>query len=246
MPDISYSFYPVYCKLFAIDYREKPLNREFEIDLDAYSEQNGGVVFANPNAPTGIAVDLESIASFLSRNTKSVVVVDEAYVDFGADSAVQLINQFDNLVVTQTLSKSRSLAGLRVGFAFANEKLIEALERVKNSFHPYALGSLALAGAQAAIEDHDYFDQTRKKVISTRERVAGSLRELKFEVFPSKANFLFVRHSHISSETLFHKLREQRIITRYFKQPRIDAFLRISIGNDSEMDRLITAIESLI
>ena len=245
-PDITYSFYPVYCGLFNIDFRLIPLNHAFEIELDNYPQGNGGVIFANPNAPTGIAVDLGKIEAFLERNQNSVVVIDEAYVDFGAKSAVTLINKYANLVVTQTLSKSRSLAGLRVGFALANAELIEALERVKNSFHPYALDSLAIAGAQAAIEDVEYFQETCEKVISTRIKTTSALKGLGFKVLPSSANFVFVIHPNIDAKNLFLGLREEGIVTRYFDKPRVDDFLRISMGTDAEMETLLATIQRLI
>jgi len=245
-PDITYSFYPVYCQLFNIDYQQVPLNDAFEIDLQSYSSTNGGVIFANPNAPTGIDIGLAEIEKFLQKNTESVVVVDEAYVDFGAHSAVSLVNQYDNLLVIQTLSKSRSLAGLRVGFAIGNSDLIEALERVKNSFHPYALDALALAGAKAAIEDVDHFEKTRDKVVASRARTLDELSMLGFSALDSSANFIFVQHPRIPAQEIFTKLREQGIITRYFDKPRIDKYLRISIGTDDEMDRLIAALRGLV
>lgn len=245
-PDITYSFYPVYCALFGINFQLMPLNEKFEINLTDYPIANGGVIFANPNAPTGIAIELDKIEAFLQSNTNSVVVIDEAYVDFGAASAVTLINNYPNLVVTQTLSKSRSLAGLRVGFAMANADLVEALERVKNSFHPYALDTLALAGAQAAIEDDAYFQKTRKKVIATREQITKDLGNMGFTVLPSGANFVFVKHPHIGAETLFQSLREKGIVTRYFDKPRINEFLRISIGTNDEMANLLSALAKII
>jgi histidinol-phosphate aminotransferase len=241
-PDITYSFYPAYCALYEINFQLMPLDENFEINLSDYPIDNGGVIFANPNAPTGIAIELEKIESFLQGNINSVVVIDEAYVDFGATSAVALINKYPNLVVTQTLSKSRSLAGLRVGFAMAHENLIEALERVKNSFHPYALDALALAGAQAAIEDDEYFQETRKNVIATRHKTTKKLEDLGFKVLPSSGNFVFVKHCQIAAETLFQGLREKGIVTRYFEKPRINEFLRISIGTDDEMASLLTAL----
>ena len=245
-PDITYSFYPVYCALFEINFELMPLDENFEINLASYPTDNGGIIFANPNAPTGIAVELDEIESLLCANINSVVVIDEAYVDFGAASAVTLIDRYPNLVVTQTLSKSRSLAGLRVGFAMANADLIEALERVKNSFHPYALDALALAGAQAAIEDDAYFQETRKKVIATREQITKKLADLGFTVLPSGANFVFVKHDHIAAETLFQSLREKGIVTRYFDKPRINEFLRISIGTDDEMASLLAALAKIV
>ncbi|MEM7360689.1 MAG: histidinol-phosphate transaminase [Pseudomonadota bacterium] len=245
-PDITYSFYPVYCGLYEIEYKQIPLADDFTIDLQAYPSENGGVIFANPNAPTGIALDIKAIEQFLQANRDSVVVVDEAYVDFGGKSAVALIGKYPNLLVTQTLSKSRSLAGLRVGLGLGNKELIEALERVKNSFHPYALGSLALAGAQAAFKDQAYFEETTNKVIATREETCETLRGMGFEILPSSANFVFVRHLDYAARELFQNLREHSIVTRYFDKQRIDEYLRISIGTDAEMQRMLEVVEKLL
>lgn len=245
-PDITYSFYPVYCKLFDIDYKEIPLGSDFTIKVDDYPLDNGGIIFANPNAPTGIALSIENVEILLQRNPNSVVVVDEAYVDFANDSAVRLIEQHPNLLVTQTLSKSRSLAGLRVGIALGQAELIEGLERVKNSFHPYALDNLAIAGATAAFEDNAHLEKNCSKVNATRERVTQALNTLGFEVLPSSANFVFTRHKEHCAQTLFTQLRERRIIVRYFDKPRINEFLRISIGTDDEMNTLIEVLREIL
>ena len=245
-PDITYSFYPVYCQLFDIDFVQIPLRQDFTINIDDYAQPNGGIIFANPNAPTGIALELEQIKRLLENNLESVVVVDEAYVDFSNESAVSLINQYPNLLVTQTLSKSRSLAGLRVGLALGNAELIEGLERVKNSFHPYALDALALAGAAAAFNDKAYFEQTRDKVIGTREWTIAKLTELDFSVLPSSTNFVFAKHASLEASALFQALRERNIIIRYFSAPRINEYIRISIGNDEEMTACIEALTQII
>ncbi len=245
-PDITYSFYPVYCKLFDIEFEQVPLSDDFSIAINDYQQKNGGIIFANPNAPTGIALGVDQIEVLLQRNSDSVVVVDEAYVDFSNDSAVRLIDQYPNLLVTQTLSKSRSLAGLRVGIALGQADLIEGLERVKNSFHPYTLDSLAIAGATAAFADVDYFQQTTTKVIATRKRTTQGLAQLGFDVLPSSANFVFARHANKKAEKLFLALRERSIIVRYFDKPRINEFLRISIGTDAEMDTLLSALTEII
>lgn len=245
-PDITYSFYPVYCQLFDIRYQCVPVTDDYSINLNEYTADNGGIIFANPNAPTGLAVTLPEIEHLLQRNTDSVVVVDEAYVDFCDQSAVCLIDKYPNLMVVQTSSKSRSLAGLRVGWACAHADLIEGLERVKNSFHPYTLDSLAQAGAQAAIEDVDYFESTCRKIISTRERFSGALQELGFEVLPSAANFVFVQHSSQSAKQLFELLRARGIVVRYFDKPRLDNHLRITIGADAEMNRLIAELKEIL
>lgn len=244
-PDITYSFYPVYCQLFQIDYREIPLREDFSIDIDDYNDENGGIIFANPNAPTGIALSVEKIQALATRHNESVVVVDEAYVDFAEDSAVRLIEEHPNLLVTQTLSKSRSLAGLRVGVALGQAELIEGLERVKNSFHPYALNTLAIAGAIAAFEDDAYLVETCKKVIATRKRTTTELIKQGFEVLPSSTNFVFARNQTHNAADLFQGLRDKKIIVRHFDKPRINEYLRISIGTDDEMDSLLSALKEL-
>ncbi len=245
-PDITYSFYPVYCNLFDIEYQQIPLQQNFCLNLDDYSEDNGGIIFANPNAPTGLAVQPEEIAKLLDRNRDSMVVIDEAYVDFSQVSVVGLLHRYPNLLVTQTLSKSRSLAGLRVGLALGHPDLIDALERIKNSFHPYALDSLALAGAEASFEDDDYFKVTCQKVIRTRERTSDALEQLGFEVLPSDANFVFAKHPSKDASVLFNLLREKGIVVRYFATPRLKDFLRISIGTESEMNSLLAELERLL
>ncbi|GHA12953.1 histidinol-phosphate aminotransferase [Arenicella chitinivorans] len=244
-PDITYSFYPVYCGLFDITYQEIPLRTDFTVDLDDYYQDNGGIIFANPNAPTGINVGLSVIRGLLERNRYSVVVVDEAYVDFGGESATALVREFPNLLVIQTLSKSRGLAGLRVGFAVGDPGLISGMERVKNSFHPYALSALALAGAKAAFEDDAYFQQTRDKVIQTRAESIKGLESLGFEVLPSAANFVFTTHPKHSAKSMFQALRARNIIVRYFDRPRLKDYLRISIGTDQEMAMLISALTEI-
>lgn len=245
-PDITYSFYPVYCKLFDIDYKQIALDDDFTLNVDDYQLDNGGIIFANPNAPTGIALSITDVETLVKRNPNSVIVVDEAYVDFADDSAVRLITTYPNLLVTQTLSKSRSLAGLRVGVALGQAQLIEGLERVKNSFHPYTLDALAIAGAKAAFEDTAYLEQTCAKVNATRERTTQAFNALGFEVLPSSANFLFTRHPTHNAKTLFLSLRERGILVRYFDKPRISEFLRISIGTDHEMDTLINVLREII
>ncbi|XID94667.1 histidinol-phosphate transaminase [Paenibacillaceae bacterium WGS1546] len=245
-PDITYSFYPVYAKLYGIPYETVPTDERFAIDPAAYAIPNGGIVLPNPNAPTTLAAPAERIRSILEANPDSVVVIDEAYVDFGAESVVPLVRSHPNLLVVQTLSKSRSLAGLRVGAAMGHPDLIEGLNRVKNSFNSYTLDRLALAGAAAAIEDDAYFRETTGKVIATRERTAAELRTLGFDVADSKANFLFVAHPGQDAKVLFAGLKEKGILVRYFDKPRIDRHLRVSIGTDEEMDAFIAAIRALV
>ena len=246
-PDITYSFYPVYCGLYEIAFETVPLNDAFEIKVEDYFKANGGIIFPNPNAPTGRLVALGDIERLLNQNTESVMVIDEAYVDFGGESAVKLVNRYPQLLVTHTLSKGRSLAGLRVGYAVGHPDLIDALHRVKDSFNSYPLDRFAQAGATAAIEDQAYFEECCQRVIKTRGVVVESLQRLGFEVLPSGANFIFARHPSHDAERLSALLREQKIIIRHFKKPaRIDQFLRITIGTDAECQALISALENII
>jgi len=246
-PDITYSFYPVYCGLYGIDFETVPLSAQFEITVDDYLRPNGGIIFPNPNAPTGIPVALSEIERLLQANAKSVVVIDEAYVDFGTESAVALVNQYPNLLVTHTYSKSRSLAGLRVGYAVGNASLIEALIRVKDSFNSYPIDRFAEAGAIAALQDEAYFQQTRQQVIAARDQLVLDLQALGFEVLPSGANFIFTRHPKYAGDQLAAALREQAVIVRHFKKPaRIADFLRITIGNVSQNQALMQALRTLL
>jgi len=245
-PDISYSFYPVYCGLYDIAFETPALDEDFQIVVEDYFRPNGGIIFPNPNAPTGSALALEAIERIVVGNPTSVVVVDEAYVDFGAESAVALIGRHPNLVVTQTLSKSRSLAGLRVGLAMGQAPLMEALERIKNSFNSYPLDRLALAGAVAAFEDRAYFDETCRQVVESRESLVAQLLERGFEVLPSAANFIFARHVQKGGAALAAGLREHGVIVRHFSRPeRIADFLRITIGTPAQNQALITALDAL-
>lgn len=244
-PDITYSFYPVYCQLFDIQYQQIPLDHNFQINIDDYDHPNGGIIFANPNAPTGIALSIDQVERLVKQHSHSVIVVDEAYVDFADDSAVRLIAKHPNLLITQTLSKSRSLAGLRVGIALGQAELIEGLERVKNSFHPYTLDKLAIAGATAAFEDTEYLAKTCAKVNATRDRTRQELTKLGFEVLPSSANFVFAKHRNHKAEILFQGLRNRKILVRHFNTPRIDEYIRISIGTDDEMDSLLAGLKEL-
>jgi histidinol-phosphate aminotransferase len=244
-PDITYSFYPVYCGLYGVEYQTVPLDAAFGIRVEDYAHPNGGIIFPNPNAPTGRALPLADIARLLDANPDSVVVIDEAYVDFGAESAVALVKRYPNLLVVQTFSKSRSLAGLRVGFAVGHADLIEALERVKNSFNSYPLDRLAIAGAVAALEDHEWFDRTRQAVIRSRMKLVADLEALGFEVLPSGANFIFARHPRHDAATTAQALRQRSIIVRHFKQPRIDQFLRITVGTDEQCEALVSALRQI-
>ncbi|MEH6565727.1 MAG: histidinol-phosphate transaminase [Halopseudomonas sp.] len=245
-PDITYSFYPVYCGLYGIEAAPQPLDDDFCLSPADYLQRNGGIIFPNPNAPTGVGLPLAAIEAIVQGSPDSVVVVDEAYVDFGGETAVALVDRYPNLLVTQTLSKSRSLAGLRVGFAVGHPDLIEALERIKNSFNSYPLDRLAIAGAVAAMQDQQWFDETRNAVIASRDQLSAALLELGFEVLPSQANFVFARHVQHDAAELAQGLREQKVIVRHFKLPRIDQFLRITIGTDAQNQALLDALKKLL
>jgi histidinol-phosphate aminotransferase len=245
-PDISYSFYPVFCQLYSIGYKKIPLEKDFSINVENYQQPNGGIIFPNPNAPTGMLLELEFIEQLLIKNTDSVVVVDEAYVDFGGQTAASLINKYENLLVVQTMSKSRSLAGMRVGYALGSAHLIEGLNRIKNSFNSYPLGHLQIAAAIAAFDDKDHFEMTRQKVISERELVTDQLKAMNFEVLPSKANFVLTRHAQMSAEKLAKLLREQGIVVRHFSKPRIDEYLRLTIGTKEQNNLLIDHLHRIL
>jgi len=248
-PDITYSFYPVYCKLLGIEYQTVPLGEHFEIQVSDYQAPNGGIIFPNPNAPTGRAIPRSEIESLVSRNTDSVVVIDEAYVDYGTESCIPLLSGAacpENLLVVHTLSKSRALAGLRVGFAVGHPALIEGLERVKNSFNSYPLGRIAQAGAVAAIEDQAHLEASSAKVIRTRTKLVAELSALGFDTLPSTANFIFTCHPKHSGEKLYQALRDRGIIVRHFKYPRIENFLRITIGTDEQSGELVAALKEIL
>lgn len=250
-PDITYSFYPVYSGLYGIEAQVVPLDEQFAIRPEDYvgdcgSGDCGGIIFPNPNAPTGRLMPLADIEAILRNNPEVPVVVDEAYVDFGGESAIQLVDRYPNLLVTQTLSKSRSLAGLRVGFAIGHADLIEALERVKNSFNSYPLDRLAIAGAVAAYEDETYFREATDYVIRERERVTQGLQALGFEVLPSVANFVLARHPKHAGADIAAGLRERSIIVRHFNKPRIENFLRITIGSSDQNDALLGALPGIV
>jgi len=245
-PDITYSFYPTYCRLYGVDYREVPLDGAMRISVADYRQPCGAIILPNPNAPTGIALARTEIEALVADHPDQVVVLDEAYIDFGGESAVPLVRSCPNLLVIQTFSKSRSLAGLRVGFAIGQRPLIEALERVKDSFNSYPLDRLALAGAVAAVEDEAWFEQNRDRIVASRDRLAAALLGLGFEVLPSAANFVFARHPGRSGATLAADLRSRGILVRHFARDRIADFLRITVGTDAENDRLIEALRTLL
>lgn len=245
-PDISYSFYPVYCGLYRVEPKPIALDAQFQINLADYQQENGGIIFPNPNAPTGCLLGLAEIETLLQSNTETVVLVDEAYIDFGGQSAVSLVDKYPNLLVTQTLSKSRALAGMRVGLAIGHPQLIEGLERIKDSFNSYPLDRVALAGAAAAFADRDYFEQSCAKIIASREQLTEQLVSLGFAVLPSAANFVFARHPQQDAAQLSAQLREQGIIVRHFTQPRIAQFLRITVGTDEQNTVLVEALTKLL
>ena len=245
-PDISYSFYPVYANLYQIETDIIPLRDDFTINIEDYQRPSGGIIFPNPNAPTGIALPLAAIETLLQRNSHCVVVVDEAYVDFGAESAVSLVKQYDNLLVVQTLSKSRALAGLRLGFAIGQAPLIEALERVKNSFNSYPLDRLALVAGAAAILDREYLHYVSRAIEKTRSNTVQGLEQLGFTVLPSTANFIFARPPQGQAQSLYSQLKDRGILVRYFNKPRLNEYLRITIGTDEEMGELLAQLKQLI
>ena len=245
-PDISYSFYEVYGNYFNIDYEEIPLDDNFNIDLEKFKSNKSGVIFPNPNAPTGKYIDIQKIKEVVESNPDNVVIIDEAYIDFGGESMIQFINKYPNLLVIQTLSKSRSLAGLRGGFALGNKELIDGLNITKNSFNSYTLDRVSLLGAVAAFKDTENFEINRNKIIKTREQSAKKLSELGFTVLDSKANFIFAKHNSIPGLKLYEDLKNKGVLVRHFNKPRITDYLRITIGTDQEMEALIKAIKEII
>ncbi len=245
-PSITYSFYPVYANFFGLKYREVPMNPNFSVQVDLLCGENGGVVLANPNAPTGIAVGLDVVERVLAANPNVAVIVDEAYIDFGADSAVGLIGRYPNLLVVQTSSKSRALAGLRVGWAMGSPGLIDGLRCVRDSVNSYTVDRLAQAGAAAAVRDEDYFQAIRRRVIKTREKTEKTLKEIGFTVLPSQANFLFCSYPSRSGKALLDGLRERGILVRWWNRPDIRDWLRISVGTDEEMDALVQALCEMV
>jgi len=245
-PDITYSFYPVWCELYQVRWRTVPLTADYRVDPDDYRGDNGGIIIPNPNAPTGVLLELAAVRQLLEQNPESVVVIDEAYIDFGGQSATRLIPEFDNLLVVQTMSKSWALAGLRVGVAMGSEALVEGLQRVKNSFNSYPLDVLAQRAGLAALGDDAYFSQACRQVIASRDRLSSAMAALGFEVLPSAANFILARHPARAARELFAALRARGIVVRYFDRPRIDDHLRISIGTDEQCDELLAALVELL
>ena len=245
-PDITYSFYPVWCELLKIPYVTKPVDADFNINVQDYYAENGGVVIPNPNAPTAIGVGREFIVDLLEHNRDVIVIIDEAYVDFGEYSCVELINEYDNLIVTQTFSKSRSLAGMRIGMAFAQPELIQYMQAVKDSYNSYPLDQLAIETGIASLGDEEYFREKVGMIKATRDRAAKAFRDMGFKVTDSQTNFLFVSHPEIPAEEIFRYTREKGVFIRYFKKPVIDKWLRITVGTDEQTDILINIVKELI
>ncbi|MGN1319011.1 MAG: histidinol-phosphate transaminase [Lachnospirales bacterium] len=245
-PDITYSFYDVWCNLYKIPYKRAELDNNFNIVKEDYYEENGGVVIANPNAPTGVFMELDILEDIIRNNQDVIVIVDEAYVDFGGKSAVDLIKKYKNLVVVQTYSKSRALAGIRVGYAMADSKLIDAMEAVKNSFNSYTINSLSNVIATESAKDISYFNECIEKIVLSREWTIKELEKLGFDTLPSKSNFIFTTNKEIDAEKLFNFLRENKVIVRYFNKPRISNYLRITIGTQEQMEVLIEKIKEFL
>lgn len=245
-PDLTYSFYPVWCSLFGIKYKNYPVGDDFRINPEDYKEKNGGVVIPNPNAPTSLGEGLDFVEKILNYNQDSIVIIDEAYVDFGGTSSIPLIDKYENLLVTGTFSKSRSLAGLRIGFAIGSKALIDVMEAVKNSYNSYTVDSLSIEMGAASIEDDEYFKSTCKKVIKTRERVTLELEKLGFDVLDSQTNFIFATHNKHNMKSLFEYLKTQKVFIRYFSLPRIEDYVRITIGTNEEMDIFLEKTKEFI
>ena len=245
-PDITYSFYPVWCRLLGIEYVNYPLDENFRINVKDYKAENGGVVIPNPNAPTSIGEGREFVERLMEYNRDSVVIIDEAYCDFGGVSSAPLISKYENLLVTGTFSKSRSLAGMRIGFAIGSKTLIDTLEAVKNSYNSYTVDALSIAMGIEAMKDVEYFNETISKIIATRTRVTEELRLLGFEVLDSQTNFVMATHEDYDMKEMFEYLKENKIFIRYFNQPRINKYVRITIGTNEEMDKFLQGVKDFI
>lgn len=245
-PNISYSFYSVWADLYRIPYEKQALDKEFNITASDYYKENGGVIFPNPNAPTGLYMGLDTVRDIIEHNRDVVVIVDEAYIDFGGQSARELVNEYDNLLVVQTFSKSRSMAGMRIGYAFGSPELIKALNDVKFSFNSYTMNMTSIKYGVASINDKAYFEECVDKIITTREKAKKSLSELGFTFPDSKANFIFAAHKSVPAKEIFEKLKEKKIFVRYFNQPGIDNYLRITVGTDEQMDKLMEALSEIV
>lgn len=245
-PDITYSFYDVWAELFRIPYERPALDKNFRLVKEDYYKKNGGVVFPNPNAPTGIYEDLVNVEDIISHNSDSIVIVDEAYIDFGGKSALELIDKYDNLVVVRTFSKSRSMAGLRIGYAISNPTLIKALNDVKYSYNSYTMNRPSIIMGTESVKDDDYFKAMVAKVVATRKRFVENIKPLGFTCLDSSANFVFATHESIPAKEIFESAKNAHIYVRYFDKPRIDNYLRISIGTDKEMDRFVEFLKKYV
>ena len=245
-PDITYSFYPVYADLFDLKEIKVPLNKNFEIEIEKYFGLDGHIVITNPNAPTSIALKLEEIEKIAEKNPSQLVVVDEAYVDFGAESAVKLVNKYDNVLVVQTFSKSRSFAGMRLGYAIGSENTIEGLNRLKFSFNSYTIDRISIEAGIESFKDNEYFEKTNAKIIQTREKTSEKLKKLGFKVLNSSANFIFISHKDVYAGDLYKQLKENGVLVRYFAKDRIDNYLRVTIGTDEEIGIFIEKLEDLL
>ncbi len=245
-PDITYSFYPVWCELFEIKYKTCPLDDNFRINLNDYKQPNGGIIIPNPNAPTSIGEKSSFIQHLMENNKGSVVVIDEAYVDFGCESGIPLTKEYDNLLITGTFSKSRSLAGLRIGYAIGSPVLITTLENIKNSYNSYTVDSISMAAGTASLSDEEYFKSTISKIINTRDTAIIELRKMGFKVLDSKTNFLFVTNDNLNMKDYFNYLKSQNIFIRYFNKPRIENYVRITIGTELQMNALLEATENYL
>ncbi|MFQ9516144.1 MAG: histidinol-phosphate transaminase [Eubacterium sp.] len=245
-PDITYSFYDVWADLFKIKYETVPLNDNFEINPQDYYKENGGIIFPNPNAPTAVALPLDSIEDIIKNNQDVVVIVDEAYIDFGGESVLPLIEQYDNLLVVRTFSKSRAMAGMRIGYAIGNAKLIEAIKAVKFSYNSYTMNQTSIYAGAAAIKDDTYFKNIVSRIVETREKAKERLAELGFCFTDSKTNFIFATHNTVPAEKIFQELKAKKIFVRYFNKPRINNYLRITVGTDEEMNALYDALKEIV
>ena len=245
-PDVTYSFYDVWAELYKIPYKTVPLDDDFKIVKEDYLQENGGIVIANPNAPTSVNLPLEDVEFIIKNNPDSVVIVDEAYVDFGGESAIPLLKKYDNLMVVQTFSKSRSMAGMRIGYAFASDAIIQAMNDVKFSINSYTMNYPAVEMGVAAIDDEEYYKATIAKIVKTREKAKEELKKLGFKVLDSKTNFLFISHERVKALKLFADLKNRGIFVRHWEKPRIDNYLRVTVGTDAQMKKLYEALREIL
>ena len=245
-PDVTYSFYDVWAELYKIPYKTVPLDDDFKIVKEDYLQENGGIVIANPNAPTSINLPLEDVEFIIKNNPDSVVIVDEAYVDFGGESAIPLLEKYDNLMVVQTFSKSRSMAGMRIGYAFASDAIIQAMNDVKFSINSYTMNYPAVEMGVAAIDDEEYYKATIAKIVKTREKAVKELKKLGFKVLDSRTNFLFISHERVKAKEIFADLKNKGIFVRHWDKPRIGNYLRVTVGTDAQMKKLYEALDEIL